>query len=1010
MKGFFKGVPERPGVAFVIVTHLSPERESHLHEVIAHYTALPVVVAEDDQEVTPNHVYVMPQNAVLTIREGRLKLRHPDSSSHERKPIDLFLGALAEDQGEYATGVILSGGDGDGTLGAKVVKQHGGLMLAQRNGLSRPFNPEMPESAIASGMVDLALPVEEMGGKIFAFAQSFKTLSVLSEGETQSEDQPLREAKNTICAILHSQTGHDFSGYKAKTFIRRVRRRLQVLQLHSIEDYLQLLKRDPVETMNLFKDLLINVTSFFRDPDAFGTLREQVLPKLFEGRGAGEILRVWVPACATGEEVYSIAIAMMEYRDRLSSRPRMQVFGTDIDEDALAIARAGRYPAQLLESVSPEQKERFFRMDDGSYTVDSQVRELCVFSPHSIVRDPPFSRMDLISCRNLLIYMGAELQNRVLATFHYALKPGGFLFLGTSESVGLHSELFSTVDKKHRVFKARDHVSASHRPPLLIGSPIAASTGHTAIARSRKANRSLRQAVDAQVLERYSPAHVVVNGEGNILYYSAKTGRYLEPSQGAPNRQLLSMARKGLRLELRTALSDAVSTQSSVTRENVSVDEEDDSAHSVTLSVEPLSEDNAAEPLYLVVFSPQHRNRARSDTDQVSGPADGTAHLERQLHEMRDRLQSTIEEYETALEELKSSNEELVSVNEEAQSTNEELEASKEELQSLNEELNTINLELTRKVEELDRANSDLKNLFQSTRVATVFLDRKLVIRNFTPASSHFFNLRDTDVGRPLTDLSGNLDYPELKEHISSVFSTSEIVEHQLPCTADGKHYLVRLIPYLDDRGHTDGVVVTFLDVTTLAEAEEHREVLVAELNHRVKNMLAVVISIANHTLENSPDPEEFVHALNGRLYAMARSYEMLSDSNWKDVSVADLVHRVCAAFDAGRFKTAGPPIRLKPQEGLSIGMVIHELATNASKYGALSVPEGAVEISWRVEGGRFMLDWKEHDGPPVAAPKREGFGLSLVKGEIEYRLSGAVDTIFDAAGLKVLISFPLAS
>ncbi|GAB2187941.1 chemotaxis protein CheB [Roseibium sp. LAB1] len=1008
MKGFFKGVPERPGAAFVIVTHLSPERESHLHEVIEHYTSLPVIVAEDGMKVASDSVYVMPQNAILTMHNGHLKLRSPDAICRERKPIDIFLGSLADDQGEYAVGAILSGGDGDGTLGAKAIKERGGLMLAQSSDGSRPHNPDMPESAIASGMVDIALPVEQMGKKIAAFAQNLRSMSKFSADNALLDDDAFGQARDTIYPILRSQTGHDFSGYKTKTFVRRIKRRLQVLQLHSINDYIKLLKRDPAETINLFNDLLINVTKFFRDPDAFDVLENQALPKLFDGRGAGDVLRIWVPGCASGEEVYSIAILMREYLDKVGSRPGLQIFGTDIDDEALAIARAGRYSEQLLEDVSPERKERFFKKDTGGYVIDSQVRELCVFSPHSIIRDPPFSRMDLISCRNLLIYMGPELQSRVLSTFHYALKPGGFLFLGTSESISQHTELFSTIDKKNRLFQRRDHASTTLRPPILIGDQRISSPPHTDVVPGGVTYQSLRQTVETQVLERFSPAHVVVNADGNIVYFSAKTGKYLEPSQGAPNRQLLSMARKGLRLELRSALREVATSQSTVIRENVSVDEDGNHGQTVTLSVEPLEDIHAAEPLYLVLFSPTPRGGEQVDTGKINRPTDGTAQMERELHDMRDRLQSTIEEYETALEELKSSNEELVSVNEEAQSTNEELEASKEELQSLNEELNTINLELSRKVEELDRANSDLKNLFESTRVATVFLDRNLVIRNFTPASSAFFNLREADVGRPLTDLSSNLEYPELKEHIAAVFSSADVVEHKLTRDTDGKHYLVRLIPYLNDQGDTDGVVVTLVDVTTLAEAEEHHQVLIAELNHRVKNMLAVVISIANHTLETSSGTREFVNALNGRLHAMARSYELLSQSNWKNASVADLVYKESKVFDASRFNAIGSEVHLKPQQGLSVGMAIHELATNASKHGALKNLEGKINVSWNVKKGQFNLAWEEQGGPPVSQPKHEGFGLSLVKGEIEYRLGGKVETSFDPDGLKVRMSFGL--
>lgn len=1006
MEGFFRGLPDNPGAAFVIITHLSPERESLLHEVVGRYTGMPVKVASDAARVEIDQVYVMPSNAILTIEDGHLRSTPQNAESRERKPIDVFLAALAEDQGESAVAVILSGGDGDGTLGAKAVKEHGGLTLAQAGDGSGPRNPDMPDSAIASGVIDLAVPAEQMGETIVAFAGGLGDAAGL-DPERGGDEARLRQLRSEIYRILQDHSGHDFSGYKTKTFMRRVARRMQLLQVPSIGAYVERLGNDAAEVKNLFGDLLINVTGFFRDADAFSTLESDVIPRLFEGRASGDSVRVWVPGCSTGEEVYSIAILMREQLDRMSSPPQVQIFATDIDEPALAIARAGRYPAQLLAGLSPERRERFFRSDGSSYVVAARVRELCVFSPHSIVRDPPFSRLDLVSCRNLLIYLGRGVQSRVLPLFHYALKPGGYLFLGTSESVGPHGELFATVDKKNRIFQSRELATATRRLPALVGGSLAALDGGPGGAPLRQASYPLRQAVEARVLERFSPAHVVVNGDGDIVYFSAGTGKYLEASQGAPSRQILTMVRKGLRPDLRSALREASSTRAMVTRDDVVVRDDGDVALPVRLTVEPLPERSAGQLLYLVIFE------ARDALPAAGLVADGdakavSADLERELRDTRERLQSTIEEYETALEELKSSNEELVSVNEEAQSTNEELEASKEELQSLNEELNTINVELTGKIEELDRANGDLRNLFESTRIATVFLDRNFVIRNFTPAASAFFNLRPADVGRPLTELANRLEYPELKEQIAAVFSTGEMVEHKVSGGGEGRHFLVRLVPYRGDGGSTDGVVVTLVDVTTLAEAEAHQQVLISELNHRVKNMLAVVISVANHTFQTNASPKLFIEALTGRLHAMARSYGLLSRSNWKDASVAELLQQEVEALDARRFRLSGPRVHLRPQQGLSLGMAVHELATNAAKYGALSRTEGTVGIRWRVEAGRFTLSWDEKDGPAVDTPERDGFGLALVKGEIEYRLGGQLETSFDPDGLKVRMSFPL--
>lgn len=1007
LEGLFKGMPDDVEMAFVIVTHLSPNRESLLHEIIGRYTTMPVTVADDGMRVEMGNVYVMPHNAILTMEEGRLRLRRPNALNREHKPIDIFFSSLAEDWGEHAAGVILSGGDSDGTLGAKAIKERGGLTLAQTWDGAGPRNPDMPQSAISSGLIDIAVPAEQMGQKLLAFTDSFVALDNLTDANGHREAAELDRARTEICEILRGHSGHDFSGYKTKTFFRRVKRRMQVGQVNVISAYIERLRKEPEEVMNLFRDLLINVTNFFRDPDAFKLLEEVVIPKLLGGKNATDTVRIWVPGCATGEEVFSLGILIREHMATLAVLPKVQIFATDIDEPALSVARAARYPAPLMEGLSQERRERFFRGDGESFVLVNEVRELCIFSSHSVIKDPPFSRMDMVSCRNLLIYFGPDIQNRVVPIFHYSLKPGGYLFLGTSESIGQHSDLFVTIDKKQRIFQAREHVSPNARLPLLIDEGRASFPADPGVGKRGLAGYPLRQAVEAQVMERFAPPHVVVNAEGDVVYYSARTGRYLEPPQGAPSRQLLTMARRGLRLELRAALREAVTGRRTVIRERVIIDDTAEVVETARITIEPVAGRSNADPQYLVLFESMGPPTDRSGEDNEDRFIVGTVDLERELRDTRERLQSTIEEYETALEEVKSSNEELVSVNEEAQSTNEELEASKEEMQSLNEELNTINTELTGKIEELDRANSDLRHLFESTQIATIFLDRNLGIRTFTPAASSFFNLRPADVGRPLTDLSNELDYPDMHTDIQAVFETGEPRTHQLTRDRHGKFYLVRIIPYRDQGARAQGVVVTLIDVTLLAEAEDHQRVLISELNHRVKNMLAVITSITNRTLETSSTKEKFAESLLGRLYAMSRAYGVLSRENWTNVGVEEIVGQEAEPFGHERFSLSGSEVKLKPQQGLSLGMVIHELATNAAKYGALRDPGGRVEIEWDVEDDRLGLQWREIDGPPVEKPGDDGFGLSLVHGEIEYRLGGKAETKFNPSGLEVRISFP---
>src|SRR5262245_59827172 len=1006
----FKAMPPEPGMAFVIVTHLAPGRESMLPEILARDTRMPVLIAERDQEIRPNHVYVAPADTVLQIEKGRLGIRDI-ADGRERTPIDSFFAALAEDQGDCAIGIVLSGAGSDGTLGIKAIKEHGGLTLAQATDGSGPRHSSMPESAIASGLVDLAVSVESMPEQLAAYVRNFDILDKEVE-----KDEGAKTTRRAICALLLDQTGHDFSGYKTRTFYRRIERRMQVLQISSLEAYADRLRQDPGEVNTLFRDLLIGVTTLFRDANAFEALAPMVVPRLFERKGASDTTRVWVPGCATREEVYSLAILLREQSEQSRSRVKVQIFATDIDEAALGVARTGRYPDTLLQGVSKERLGRFFTSEGTSYVINKQIRDMCVFSSHSVVRDPPFSRMDMISCRNLLIYLNSELQNHVIPIFHYALKPHGFLFLGTSENITQHGDLFTSVDKKNRLFQRRGDGAAMPHLPILLRRY---GTGGSGLVENKgPAGRSLRQSVEARVLERYAPAHVVVTREGDVINYSGGTGKYLEAPPGRPSRALMAMARGGLRLPLRSALHEAVEAQRTVVRDNVEL-EGGDKGEFVRITVEPLHDDDN-ESLYLVVFSDVHPPAAHEEAPakQRKGKARDAnlEQLERELRETRERLQSMAEEYETGIEELKSSNEEMVSVNEELQSTNEELETSKEELQSVNEELQTVNHELTVKIDELDRANSDLKNLYESTEIATVFLDRELIIRSFTPAVTRIFNLIPSDRGRPLTDIAHHLDYPELPQDIQQVFGARQPLERRVNRRDGTAHYIVRALPYWTGSGKVEGAVLTFSDVTGLAQAEEQQRVLVAELNHRVKNMLTVIVSIATQTLKNSDDVEAGRDAFLDRLHAMARAYELVSRDQWGDVSLVDVVRQETEPYRTGRddrIVIGGPAVLLKPKLALSLGMVIRELGTNSAKYGSLSAAGGSLEISWAIErrsGTSLVLDWIERGGPPVGKPPRHGFGLSLIEREVSHGLGGKAKIEFEDSGLRVNLRIPLDS
>jgi two-component system CheB/CheR fusion protein len=1015
--GFFRGLPDRPGLAIVVVTHLSPGRESRLHEVVAHYTDLPVHVAADDQRVEPDHVYVLPADAVLGIDGGRLRITRPNAGRRERKPIDIFFSALAADQGEHAAGVVLSGGDGDGTLGVKAIKERGGLTLAQVADGHGPSHPDMPDSAIASGLVDFALPAQEMGARLAELARGSPTLDTIVSATGPAErERALDEARREICAILRTRVGHDFTGYKPKSFLRRVQRRMQVARLDAVEAYLERLRQDPQEVAALFRDLLISVTDFFRDAEAFEALAATVVPKLFEGRGADDAVRVWVPGCATGEEVFSIAILLREHMDRLGAVPRVQIFATDIDEPALGVARAARYPGPLLDGIPPERRERFFVRDGGSHVVAREVRDLCVFSPHSVLRDPPFSRIDLVSCRNLLIYFGVEAQNQAIPVFHYALRPDGHLFLGTSENISGFGDLFAPVEKRHRIFRRRADAPSDVRLPMALGTLRPGHAAEPALRRTAAGALALRQAAESQVLERFAPPFVVVNGDGEVAHYSARTGKYLEAAAGAPTRQILAMARKGLRLDLRAALREAVETGRAASRGGVAVEEEDGRLQMVTLTVEPLRDRDRGEPLFLVLFADEGPTLSREEALGRSDPAQGgtALRLEAELRDTRERLQSLIEEYETALEELKSSNEELVSLNEELQSTNEELEASKEELQSVNEELQTVNLELHANVEALDRAKDDLQNLFDSTDVATVFLDQDLRIRSFTPAATRVFNLLPGDRGRPITDLSSRVALPDLGRDIAAVLAGGEPVERRLDHEETQAHYLVRLAPYRNGDRRVDGVVASFVDVTGLTQAEGHQRILIAELQHRTRNLLNVVQAIVMQTLGKEGTPK----TLTERLGALGRVQSLVSQSKGEEVDLAEVVRlelRAYAGVEDGRVTVAGPPVSLGYDRIQILALALHELTTNAVKHGALNGDGGRLEIRWAVESGAggaplLVLDWRESG---VAMPRevsRRGYGRELIERALAYTARAKTRLAFGQDGVSCRIEMPLAA
>jgi two-component system CheB/CheR fusion protein len=1011
LQAFFAPMPPDPGMGFIVVTHLAQGQKSALVEILARATVLPVVAIGEGEAVQQNQVYVLAADAVPSLRRGRLRLRQQAPGRRERNTVDVFFASLAEDSGENSVGVILSGSGYDGTLGVKAIKERGGLTIAQQPDHGSPRFPDMPQHAIASGAVDLKLPVEEMAGKLVEYARTQRTLEIRPADNNEAQRKRVAEARDAVCTILRDDVGHDFFGYKEGTFLRRIERRMQVLGLNKIETYVERLRADHREVLALFQDLLIGVTAFFRDQEAFAALANLAIPQLFAGKGPSDTVRVWVPGCATGEEVYSIAILLIEHMSTMRAHPKVVCFATDIDDPALAVARAARYPAAMLENVSQERLARFFNGDGLSYTLIKEVREICIFSSHSVIRDPPFSRIDLISCRNLLIYLDRGAQDQIVPVFHFALRPGGYLFLGTSESLSEHPELFVSLDKKHRILQRRD--LAEPRPELPLMLPERARPPRFAelhpLLRSASAP-PLRPIVESRVIEQFAPAHVVVTRDGEVVHFSTRTGKYLETPSGAPSRDVVAMARRGLRLELHSALAEAVETRRPVRRPGLSI-EFDGRVQMVELAIEPLSDHNG-EPLFLVVFSDIASPLADGQTllagsHDVALPGE---QMEGELRDSRERLQVMVEEYETALEELKSANEELVSVNEELQSTNEELETSREEVQSINEELNTTNSELQRKIEQLDRANDNLRNLFEGTQIATVFLSGQLVIRSFTPAIKDIFSLVDTDRGRPLTDIVSEIADIELQREIEPVLASGEIRERRVLRRDGTAHYLMRVLPYRALDQTIDGVLVTFTDISRIIEVEAYQE----ELGHRVEGVFETVLAVVRDTLAEEVPSEVLINRLNG----MTETYGLVSNANWGDVPLGDLAAKQLSAHGISRDQRValdGPPVLLKAKAAVGLGMALYELTANATTSGALSVPQGCVNLDWTIEHpdttqASLLIRWRESGGPPAREPEFARYGTHFITTGLKETIGASGSISFADGNVLVSLELPLST
>ena len=1128
LQSFFSALPDNTGAAFVVVVHLDPQHHSELSSILAARTPMPVVQVEKTEKLQADRVYVIPPNRRLRLDDHEISALAFDEPHGQRAPIDLFLRSLAERGAGFA--VILSGGGSDGTFGVRAVKAAGGIILVQDP--DEAEFPSMPRNAIATGFADLVLPVREIAERL---AELIRGKATSAADETQIDDSLLRR----ILAQVRARTGHDFSKYKRATVLRRIARRMQVNKTDNFVTYIELLRDSEHEAQALMADLLISVTTFFRDKEVFEAVATQVVPSIFEGRSENDSVRVWIPGCATGEEAYSIAMLLLEEASRREERPPIQVFASDLDNRALSIGREGVYPVAIEADVSQERLRRFFTREKDVYRVRQELRDTVLFASHDLLKDPPFSRIDLISCRNLLIYLDRESQEQVCSTLYYALNPGGFLVLGQSEIAENPPGLFRAVDRNFRIYQTTAPRGERPRlPAQVIGDfGLREPLGH--FGRVPVASKVLNEAAaHREAIERLAPPSIMVDEAHRVLHLSDNAGRYVQPAGGPFNSDVVELVRPELRFELRSALH-RVFEQHQPTLSLPILVRFNGSQRRVHLWVKPARDDENSEPRNAIVMFIEGESVGDIVMPPGQQPAtdDTVRRLTEELELTQARLRTVREELENANEELRAANEELQSINEEYRSTSEELETSKEELQSINEELTTVNAELKFKLDTISRAHSDLQNLMAASDVGTLFLDTGLHIKLFTERVTDLFSITKDDEGRPITDFAHQLDYDGLIKDIRSVLADLAPIRREIR-HRDGRWYDVRLRPYRTVEGKIDGVVITFVDVSDLLNAEEalrqsrltlqekrlidlsrdpifvwdfdggilewnrgseelygysaaeaigkvknelldtsvpdssfeelkaallrdghwsgelqqkakdghvvtvesgihleqvdgrrlvlestrdigerkiwerQQHLLLGELTHRVKNTLAIVQSIANQTMRSTRSREDFVTQFGGRLAALATAHDLLVQSDWGGADFEALARAQLEPHVSGnpeRLHIEGQAVLLPANIATPFGLVLHELAANAAKYGALSADEGKVDLHWRVSGRnngrRLTVAWKETGGPPPKRSVKSGFGSVLIDKSIP---NATVRREFRREGLICTITLPL--
>ena len=1131
----------------VVIQHFAADQKSIMDQLLQSETDLPVSQIAEGDRLAPGHVFVVPPGQSVEIDGDRFVLRPRRETESLYLPIDIFFTSLAEARGRDAYAVILSGTGSDGADGVRAVKARGGVAIVQDSASARFAG--MPDSAVATGLVDFVLPAGRIAERL---EEIIAHRAGLSDGSlVERLHDAIQENLPRITDRLAKVSGNDFSSYKSGTLIRRIERRMALLRTTRIDDFLELLEASDEQAEILAQEFLIGVTQFFRDPASFEALREEVIkPAVARDQRS---LRVWVPGCATGEEAYTIAMICQEEMERAGRRFTLQIFGTDIDLPALVSARYGLYSPAAVEALPEGYRDRFFGIENGQYRVIPTLRECCVFAPHNLVQDPPFSRLDLITCRNLMIYLSADIQKRIIPRLHFSLRDQGCLFLGPSEGLAGEDDLFLTVDKTHRIFRRNPEAETRY------------SALHDPVPRSRVASGSLLKRMQAsqpgpvqdysretsaerEFLRRHAAPFALISGDGEVTYLSERMVRYVQPSHGTPSNIIDAYLARELRVPVRNALSEARETRAEARIDDILV-ADGEVTRFVDVRVSPTSMDRNLFLLSLTeVRSVDPDSLGTAIQDRETSDRDM---LEIENFSLRRQLAAALEEHETSGQELKSSNEELLSMNEELQSSNEELETSREELQSINEELETVNSELQENNRQLIRAHSDLKNLFESTDVAVLFLDRAFCVRNFTPATTALFGIRQRDVGRPIFDLYSRVDYPQLRDDAARVDETLQPIDREVSVLATDETYLLRIKPYRTTENVIDGYVMSFVDISNrkrfeeqlkrneralarqyaelenlydttpvglalvdrsfkwlrindhlaeingfsaaahegktfddlipklaeeikpvyqsvfdtgeavrdyelsgqtpaggdkirhwlcdfypvasdgrifavgscvrevteqkrlverIQDQNERQTILLGELQHRVKNTLATIQSISKLLLRTSDTPQDYQKRLSARLAALGQTHDLLTEANWTSISLSSVIERELAPYGTSRtaYTFDGPKTELSTRQTVAVGMAIHELATNAAKYGALSSDGGHVEITVEIDGIQKRIEWKEHGGPPIdVAPDRRGFGSIMLETIVARDLDGTITLTYEPDGLRCLLVFP---